>query len=181
MAENIQWDLLQVKDLKKIIRDRGISTKLNKKKDLLDLAQKSVINYDVIEECDHLESERKRRRVTSDNGIVLYDFNGKEVHYNEEFKSMPPIHLSDVFAYLTTQCGWTFSRLKNHKQDDAVLMCKAKHVSKVMLGKVQNPEYCFIRAKVKPEQRQTAESYDTWILTRTLTMLIKMTKNSSIC
>ena len=56
MAGNIQCDLLQVKDLKKILRDRGISTNLNKKKDLLDLAQKAVINYDVIEECYHLES-----------------------------------------------------------------------------------------------------------------------------
>ena len=67
--------------------------------------------------------------------------------------------------YLTVGCEWTSQRLKHFKSDDGYCMFVDHHVEMVEVGAIHNEaEFLYLRGKVKPEQRQTAQRYLTWVL-----------------
>ncbi|XP_002739421.1 uncharacterized protein LOC100369686, partial [Saccoglossus kowalevskii] len=165
MAVFCDFSRLRVPDLKKYLTDRRIPCAGKKKNELVELAQKASGIYDVIEDCDHDESERKRRRVLNDDGTVAVNLNGKQVVWTRTLHCLPKVALGDVFAYLIKNCEWTPERLTKYKHDDGYLMFKDNHVEDVLLGKVSGHiDHVYVKAEVKPEQRQTAQRYATWLL-----------------
>ena len=156
-----------VPELKKILSQRGVSTTGKRREELLTLARKAVELYDAREECDHEDSERKRRRVIHDDGTIV-DLHGKTVTWTSKLKDLPAITCSDIFAYLLVECKWSSQRLKQHRKDDGYMMYRERHVEDVVMGKILgHSDHMYIRAKVKPEQRFCGERYTTWVLCST--------------
>lgn len=156
-------DKKTVSELKKILTDRGIPCNGKLRAELVTLAQKAVKLYREREGCDHELSERKRRCVVVEDGTV--DLNGKTVQWTSDLKELPSITCGDVFAYLTVEFGWSSQRLKQHKSDDGYRMFVDKHIEMVEVGRiVDTNDFLYVRGKVKPEQRHTAERYVTWLL-----------------
>ncbi|XP_071492191.1 uncharacterized protein [Diadema antillarum] len=157
-------DQKTVLELKKILSDRGIPCYGKRREELVTLAEKAIKLYNEIEDRDHKLSERKRRHVAAEDGSVV-DLNGKTVQWTSDLKEMPSITLGDVFAYLTVECRWSSQRLKHHKSDDGYHMFVDKHVEMVEVGKIVDiTDFVYIRGKVKPEQRHSADRYLTWLL-----------------
>ncbi|XP_070533622.1 uncharacterized protein [Ptychodera flava] len=157
--------------LQKFLRDRGISYCRKKKNESIELAEKAELRYEVLEKCDHEISERSRRLVVDDDGKSV-DLNGKAVVWDRDLQNTPALTLGDVFAYIVSHCKWTSERLSNYKCDDGYLMFKDGHVECVSIGIINNNnDYVYLKGAVKPEQRQTAGRYETWVL---------MTKNAVV-
>ena len=140
--------------------DRGVPSG-GKKNEQVDLVEKALEAYEEIQPCDHKESERKRRTmVDDDDGTVLVNLNGKEITWTSDLKAIPRLSTGDVFAYLVDHCEWTTERLAKHKSD--YLIYKDGHVEDVKMGNIiQYAGHSYIKAMVKPEQRQTAQRYST--------------------
>ncbi len=66
----------------------------------------AVKTYDAIEDCDHDNSERRRRLVTNAGGTVV-NLYGKQVVWTRDLRGLPSLVIGDVFVYLTTNCDWT--------------------------------------------------------------------------
>ncbi len=82
-----------------------------------------------------------------------------------DLRGLPSLVIGDVFVYLTTNCDWTRERLKKFKQDDGFRMYLDKYVEDMEVAKMNDVlNYMYVMAKVKPEQRQTTDRYQTWIL-----------------
>lgn len=158
------FERMTVPQLKAFLTKRGIPCNGKRKSELESLAKKSVSMYDVIEPCDREESAKKRRRVTGADGSVR-DLNDKFVTWKDDLRGLPTITCADVFVFLTVECEWTSQRLKNYKSDDGFRMFVDHHVEMVEVGSIQGEvDFLYIRGKVKPEQRQSAQRYSTWVI-----------------
>ena len=113
MDDHESFKNMTVPQLKKFLVERGVPCTGKRRRELENLAEKAAKVYPVLEECDHEASERKRRRVSTADGSVR-DLNGKAVAWTRDLKHLPPVHISDVYAYLLTDCGWTYERIKKH-------------------------------------------------------------------
>ncbi len=74
MAENHPYEIyrsMKVPQLRKILADRGISHHGKWHAELVELAGEAVKTYDAIEDCDHDNSERRRRLVTDAGGTMV--------------------------------------------------------------------------------------------------------------
>lgn len=161
-ADDIQR--MKVEELKRFLTDRGIPSGGKRKQELIELVLKARDKYNVIEPCDHDESERNRRRVVKDDGSLI-DLNGKQVLWTSNLRTLPKLVLRDVFVYLVNSCNWTAERLSQYASDDGYLMFKDNHIENLQVGKIENHnEYVYVKASVKPEQRQGAQRYNTWLL-----------------
>ncbi len=88
---------------------------------------KAVKTYQVIEDCDHDNSEKRRRLVTNAGGTVV-NLYGKQVVWTHDLRGLPSLVIGDVFVYLTTNCDWTREKyammlgrlkyLKSHEKDN---------------------------------------------------------------
>ena len=158
------FDRMTVPQLKAFLTERGVPSHGKRKSELLSLAVKAGESYGVLEACDREESGRKRRRVSMADGSTR-DLNEKLVTWKADLRSLPPIACADVFVYLTVECRWTPQRLKQYRNDDGYRMFADHHVEMVEVGSIQDEgDFLYIRGKVKPEQRQTAQRYSTWVL-----------------
>ena len=63
MAANTNIKRMSVDELKRFLKDCGIPCSGKKREELVFLAERGSEKYEVLETCDHDESERKRKRV----------------------------------------------------------------------------------------------------------------------
>ena len=57
-------------------------------------------------------------------------------------------------------CGWNNKRLLKYQDDDGYHLYKSGHIEAVVLANILQPAgFIYVRAKCKPEQRQSAERY----------------------
>ena len=155
---------MTVQQLREFLNSRGVPNAGKQRQELETLARKADEVYTAREECDRAESEKKRRCVRAHDGSVR-DLNEKTVAWTKDLKKLPFITCTDVFVYLSVDCSWTRERMKRHKEDDGYRMFIDNHVEEVELGTIQGDnDFLYVRGRVKPEQRQTASRYSTWIL-----------------
>ena len=155
---------MTVPQLREFLNSRGVPNSGKRRQELETLARKANEAYTAREACDRAESERKRRCVRELDGSVR-DLNGRTVAWTKDLKKLPSITCTDVFVYLSVDCAWTPERMKRHKEDDGYRMYIDNHVEEVELGTIQGEnKFMYVRGRVRPEQRQTASRYSTWIL-----------------
>ncbi len=163
---------LKVEGLKDVLKQRGVPSSNKLKNELLELAEKAVKVYKPLESCDHIQSERSRRTVTTSDGKEVNLYN-KKVKWNTDLKDLPTISLGNTFRYLVTHCEWTSERLCSYTSDDGYRMFLSGHVVKVELGTIiGHMEHLYIRGSVVPEERQKDDRYDTWVLLSTKSFII---------
>ena len=54
--------------------------------------------------------------------------------------------------------------MANYREDDGFLMFKDQHIEHVKNGRIEHHEHFYLQGSVKPEQLQTAQHYETWLL-----------------
>ncbi len=155
---------MKVDQLKDVLKQRGVPSSNKLKAELLHLSEKAVKVYKPIEPCDHEESERRRRRVTTHNGKEI-DLYNRKINWTNDLKKLPNVTLSQVFRYLVRQCEWTSERLCSYTSDDGYKMFLSGHVVKVELGIIaRHSEHLYVSGSTIPEERQKDDRYDTWVL-----------------
>ncbi len=163
---------MKVAELRDVLKQRGIPNSNKLKAELLELSEKAVKLYSPLEPCDHDKSERIRRKVTGTDGKEI-DLYGRKVKWSTSLKDLPNITLSHVFRYCVRHCGWTTERLCTYTSDDGYRMFLSNHVVKVELGVIlRHSEHMYIKGSVIPEQRQSADRYDTWLLVSTRSFVV---------
>ena len=165
-AETVNFRGMQVGQLKNYLTGRGIPNKGKKKDELVELAVRAQGKYELLEKCDHVESERKRRRVERVDGTVI-DLNDRVVTWTKNLSQLPMLTLGEVFAYLLQHCEWTPQRMAKYKQDDGYGMFMDEHIECVEYGEIEgHDQHCYVKSAVRPEQRQSAgaQRYNSWIL-----------------
>ncbi len=83
------WSM-KVPQLRKIWADRGISHHGKRHAELVELAGEAVKTYDAIEDCDHDNSERRRRLATDAGGTVV-NLYGKQVVWMHDLRGLPSL------------------------------------------------------------------------------------------
>ena len=111
--------------------------------------------------------------MTDEEGKI-WDLNGRVVTHTNNLSSLPALTLGEVFAYLVVGCQWEPHRLSSYAQDDGYLLFKDNHVEDVSVGRIaDHNKHMYVVGQVKPEQRQTAKRYSTWILIDSASAAIK--------
>ena len=107
---------------------------------------------------------RKRQRVHVE-GKGEVDLHNKQIFWQSDLTHMPVISLPDTYAYLLSEGRWTVDRVIRYSEDDGYLMFKTGHTENVVLGIIKDhPQHCYIKSELKPEERQKADRYPTWLL-----------------
>ncbi len=96
---------MKVKDLKGVLKDRGVPSSNKLKEELLELSKKAVKVYQPLEPCDHDKSERTRRKVSTSNGqeVNLY---GRKVNWSTDLKNLQDLRkgIKTPVNSLSLQC-----------------------------------------------------------------------------
>ncbi len=163
---------MKVPELREVLKQRGVPSSNKLKDELLELSKKAVKVYKPIEPCDHENSEHARRKVITTKGHEV-DLYGRKVNWSTNLKNLPDLTLSHVFRYCVGHCGWTTERLCNYTADDGYRMFCSNHVVRVELGVISaHSEHIYIKGSIIPEQRQSDDRYDTWLLVSTRSYIV---------
>ena len=158
------FEKLTVPQLKKILRDRGISSTGYRKAELVKLVKEGVELYEPLGEDDRDKSLVHRITI---NGTTLPTPDSCVLSITDDLKALPSITLTDLLIYLRIKCKWGDERLRNYKEDDGHKMHKDSHITKVELGLMTKIKtHVYVKARCIPEQSQSAEQYKVWLLLR---------------
>ena len=160
---------MNVSQLKEILGRKGISHSGKRKEELeglVEAAERHGITD--LEPDDHLESERKRRcvRVTGGRGesasVCLL---GRTVRWSSDLSSLPVLRDGNIFGYLMHHCKWSRERLDSVERDDGYRMFLDGHVEGIQQGVIDgHSDHLYVEGRIKPEERQSAPRYNTWLL-----------------
>ena len=158
-----------VPQLKAYLKTKGVPHSDYRKKDLIDLCNKSdEQSIPFAESDDHEASLLKRRTITNNKGetIILPSFT--ECQFSTNLKDITDCDAADVLVYLKSVCQWSDARLTAWREDDGYRLTQAtdgNHICNVQTAKIPNySDYEYLKATCIPETSQNADPYYVWTL-----------------
>ena len=147
-------------ELKLYLSDRGIKTSGYRKAELLSLAKEAKEQRISPKSSDDYVVSSKRRRTVGD---ILLPHPSSLSCWTDDLSKIPVIESFDVQFYLKETCLWTNDRLKSYKNDSSYRLHTNGHIKDVKLC-TPHPTLRYVRAKCIPEERQSADPYDIWVI-----------------
>ena len=165
----MNFDGLQVPQLKQYLQDRGVSCSFYRKHDLVRLCQiANEINLEVIDgsfDGDQYKSfDIGRRTVNIDNEKIVLDEVEGVKGWTKNLASLPDIEIGDVLVYLLKYCGWDDGRMKRYRFDNGHKLFTESHIHNVEMCAIDKTPFLYVRSSCIPETRQNEAPYKTWIL-----------------
>jgi hypothetical protein len=127
-------------------------------------------DHDLSKLSDHVKkltsSDRKRYfdKIRLTDGTQLPDPFSLD-NWSDDIAHLPDLSWIDVYTYLIdTPSVYTKEALKAWKSLDAYGLYACGHVQDCAFNAISaSSDFCYIRAKVMPSQRQGQLLYDTWV------------------
>ena len=119
--------------LTSFLKERDVKTSLRRKGELVELAQQArELQLQVVEADDNHDLDVKFR--TLECGNIVRGVSSQR--FISDLKSLPPLNLADIFAYVLGKCLWNSSRLRNHRNDDGYQLFRGGHIEGVKMCQV---------------------------------------------